>query len=449
MRIFVDCSLVNFHIPPTGIPRVVSNYVEQGYCWAERHDIEVIPIVPNPAGLLTIHPRRRLGAPDHSWDASQVGRLYAIGRQIRRLARRGLYRLDAILPRKNANTLLYQLDSRISGWATVLVRRLKQLNTSKKFIEPQPGDIVFCPALWHEVDPSVYRHLRDLGCTIVLLIHDILPITHPQYYPFPWHEVFEDRLLRAFDYAAAFVCVSETTRKSLEDFAIANSRSGQFVTAFNGYQPLSTIGGASPGRDTPNLRRAFEDSIPPLLMVGSIEPKKNYIRVIECLEEKWKNGYRRSLVIVGAPGWISHDIVRRIRHSPQFGRMLFWFHDLDDVDLDFAYSGCHALIFASLAEGFGLPMIEASMYRKPAIVYRSDIAIEILGDYGVYFDLTPVSLSTAIDTVEDPDTYQQICERLQAFVWPDWQVRSDALFDWLMARNGRWDSVPTIVGAKK
>jgi glycosyltransferase involved in cell wall biosynthesis len=449
MRIFVDCSLVNFRIPPTGIPRVVSNYVKHGYSWAAKHDIEVIPIVPSHAGLLAIYPIPKSGSLESSWKADQVRGPYAIGRQIRSMARRGLYRLDTLLPPSSVNTFLYRLDSRISGWATVLVHRIKQFDANKNLIEPRSGDIIFCPALWHEVDPDVYRNLRERGCIIVLLIHDILPITHPQHYPFPWRDLFRERLRIAFDYTSVFVCVSETTRKSLEDFAIANDRSGQFATAYNGYQPLKSISESSAERLSPDLRRAFENSIRPLLMVGSIEPKKNYVQVIECLEEKWKNGYRRPLVIIGTPGWISHDIVRRIRRSPQFGRMLFWFHDIDDADLDYAYSGCHAHIFASLAEGFGLPMIEASMYRKPTIVYRSDIAIELLSDYGVFFDLRPASLSNAIDAVENPHTYQGLCEALQAFVWPDWQDRSDALYDWLVECNGHWDSIPPMVSPTK
>jgi glycosyltransferase involved in cell wall biosynthesis len=428
MRIFVDCSLVNFQLIPTGIPRVVANYVTHGQQWAHAHDVELIPVVPSASGLLAALPPPRANGGCKRDGALAIDGLYALGHRARTMARHLLYGIDASFPRDTA--ALYHLDSWISKLASVVVQGLRALR-SRQLIEPRSGDIIFCPGQWYEVESAKYNRLRNLGCELVLLVHDILPITHPQYYPSPWRERFKERVLASFDFTSAFFCVSDFSRQSLANFAASNDRFPRVTTALNGYHSL---GAALLSRERPDLTRAFECAERPLLMVGSIEPKKQHVAVIECLEEKWRSGYRRPLVIVGRPGWLSEQIVKYIRRSPQLGSMLFWFHDLNDGELDYAYSACHASIFASIAEGFGLPMIEAAMHRKPIIAYRSGTAVEILGHYGVFFD-NMAALSGMIDTMEDMGKYGILCEQLQTFIWPDWRQRSETLFDALMEYN--------------
>ena len=226
---------------------------------------------------------------------------------------------------------MFLLDARISRWATRLVRSFGLSEPSRRRVEPEPGDVLFCPSFWHEVDPAIYLRVREQGCAVVLLVHDILPITHPGFYPFPWREQFRDRIIAAFGYATAFLCVSETTRRSLADFALAQNKTGDLQVAYNGYQPVGGDLGRFAVEARPDFQRVLDCPVRPLLMVGSIEPKKDYVRVIELLEKRWNDGYERPLVIVGQPGWLSDQIIRRIRHSPRLGRMLYWFHDLEDL----------------------------------------------------------------------------------------------------------------------
>jgi alpha-1,2-rhamnosyltransferase len=181
-------------------------------------------------------------------------------------------------------------------------------------------------------------------------------------------------------------------------------------------------------------------------MVSTIEPKKGQARIIDFFEQRWKGGYRRGLVLIGVPGWMSVDIVRKIRRSEYFGGLLRWFDDLDDANLDYAYRHCHALIVASIAEGFGLPMIEGSMARKPVLANRSAIAEEILGDYPLYFDQSDSSLSEALDRIEDPAIYRSRCERLEKFDWPDWRHTVPPVLDALAGGRNCWASLPRFIG---
>ena len=284
-------------------------------------------------------------------------------------------------PRKNS--VFYRIDERLTELARHIYLYVMDRAPNPHRISLQSGDLLFSPAYWHDVDPAIYRGIRAQGCTIVMLVHDLLPITLAEQYQSPWREQFRLNLSQALDYASAFVCVSEVTRQDLRKFARDFGKAGHFTTAHNGYQPVGTY---QPTARSKRLESLFESERCPLLMVGSLEPKKGHARVLDVLERKWSSGYSRPLVIAGRPGWLSSDIVWRIRQSAHLGTRLFWFDNLDDDDLSFAYARCHALVFASLAEGFGLPLVEASMDRKPSVVLRTEIAEEILDDYGVFFD---------------------------------------------------------------
>lgn len=452
MRILVDCSYINFLAQPSGVPRVVASYVECGYRWGESRNVEVIPVVPKAGGVYLVRPVPGLAPPAYLKDGMAVGTserilkilgvlAYSAGHFVRSVARRILHFAATSFGKRNSS-IFYRLDEGLTGLArrTFLFTKDRVPNTHP--IVPTQGDILFCPAYWHDVDPGVYRRIRTQGCDVVILVHDLLPITLPEQYAYPWREEFKKNLLQAFDHASAFICVSETTRKALRTFAREAGKDGNFATAHNGYQAVGT---STPTSRTRRLDFLFQPIRRPLLMVGSIEPKKGHVRVIEELERKWSSGYDRPLAIAGRPGWMASDIVQRIRHSPYFGKRLFWFEDFDDDDLSFAYSRCHALVFASLAEGFGLPLIEATMDRKPAVVYRTEIAEEILGDYGVFFDDSPNALSVALDLLEDPLAYARISERLSAFNWPGWPQCVAAVFDCLIACEGNWTRLPEII----
>lgn len=452
MRILIDCSYINFQAQPSGVPRVVSSYVEWGYRWGETRGIEVIPVVPKARGIYVVHPapgvppaylNERATIRGFRKTVRSFGSLaYGAGRLGRSVVRKLLHSAAGRFDSPHNNSVFYRIDERLTELARRVFLYVLDRAPNPHRISLQSGDLLFCPAYWHDVEPAIYRNIRAQGCTIVTLVHDLLPITLADQYPSPWREQFRVNLLQALDYASAFVCVSEVTRQALHKFARNSGKHGHFATAHSGYQPVGTC---QPTVRSKRLDFLFKSDRRPLLMVGSIEPKKGHLRVLDVLERKWSSGYDRPLAIAGRPGWLSSDIVRRIRHSAYFGKRLFWFDDFSDDDLSFAYSRCHALVFASLAEGFGLPLIEASMDRKPSIVFRTAIAEEILGGYGVFFDELPDALSVILDRLEDLETYSRIQQRLGAFTWPAWRETVAGVFDCLVASRADWTAFPAAI----
>ena len=70
----------------------------------------------------------------------------------------------------------------------------------------------------------------------------------------------------------------------------------------------------------------------------------------------------------------------------EFGRRLFWFDEVSDADVAYAYRHATSLIFASLSEGFGLPLVEAAKFGLPIIASDITVFREIAGDAASYFE---------------------------------------------------------------
>ncbi len=121
-------------------------------------------------------------------------------------------------------------------------------------------------------------------------------------------------------------------------------------------------------------------------MVGTIEPRKSHAQVLRGFDLLWQSGADVNLVIVGKPGWMVDDLVQTLDEHPEAGRRLHWIKDASDEYLESVYRFSNCLIAASLAEGFGLPIIEASAYGLPIIARDIPVFRELAGDRPLYFE---------------------------------------------------------------
>jgi len=440
-RLFIDCSLVDFRRIPTGIPRVVASYLEHGASWGARNGYEVYPVVfygkemilpfPMPTGLAKDFHRlsttetllRRIAQGLHDFIErfrkvifhllSFIGYLLFIDRFVRG------GRLDRVIDR------ILKLYSRVAQVIPYLIER------HYKRIVPQKGDILFSPAYWHDIDPEIYRNIRKSGCKIAILVHDILPIIYPQYYHYPWSEHFAHNLLASFSYADAHFAVSSYTRDCVMDFA--KSHDVQVVNidlAINGLHDLKSLD-SLPRNAVPTsqcLRDFLVSNQTYLLMVGSIEPKKGHVHVIEQLSGLWQSGYDLPLLIIGRPGWMWESVVKTIDEHPLKDNMIYWFTDVSDRDLAIAYRQAQFLIFGSEAEGFGLPMIESLHFGCPVIALNTPISREVMGRFGLYYGKQEEQLKDLLMRLSCEDSYTVHRQAISDFRWPDWEDCTEILF---------------------
>jgi alpha-1,2-rhamnosyltransferase len=264
-------------------------------------------------------------------------------------------------------------------------------------IESGPGDIlVLLDACWNNSDdyPPLMRRIKAQGGKAVVAVYDILPLDYPSLFRPPAVARFRDWREEIVARADAAVAISRATAESLhEDMRDASPRPPI------GWWPLGADFAAAKGE--PSATAVWIATGPAyFLSVGTLEPRKAYPVAIEAFERLWAAGRDIRYVIVGRPGWNTRALQQRLRRHPEFGRRLLWLDDADDADLQLLYANARGAVNCAVAEGFGLPLVEAAMRGVPVIA--SDIAVfrEVGGDGPRYFDLLDSkSLAAAIEDV--------------------------------------------------
>jgi len=122
-----------------------------------------------------------------------------------------------------------------------------------------------------------------------------------------------------------------------------------------------------------------------VLSVGTVQPRKNYARVIEALAMLRAAGHDLHYAIAGGKGWLEdeiHPALDRTGMSP-FVHLLGF---VDDEDLPALYSGACMLVLPSLYEGFGLPLLEAMACGSPVITSNISSLPEVAGEAALLID---------------------------------------------------------------
>jgi glycosyltransferase involved in cell wall biosynthesis len=133
---------------------------------------------------------------------------------------------------------------------------------------------------------------------------------------------------------------------------------------------------------------------PYLLAVGTVQPRKNYERLIRALAALPGDLEPVKLVIVGGRGWLQESIYQAVEELKLNERVIFTGF-ADDADLPALYSGSRGLAYPSLYEGFGLPILEAMRCGVPVLTARTSSLVEVAGDAAILVD--PAS----VDSIRD------------------------------------------------
>ncbi len=156
-----------------------------------------------------------------------------------------------------------------------------------------------------------------------------------------------------------------------------------------------------------------------VLVVGTIQPRKNIGRLVEAFGRLRQAAGDVTLVLAGKPGWGAAPILRRIAAASSV-RILGY---VPDRDLPALLGGAEALAFPSLYEGFGLPALEAMAVGTPVVCADNSSLPEVVGDAGLLVKPTDVdAIATALGLLlEDAPLRDELrrrgLERASAFTW--------------------------------
>jgi glycosyltransferase involved in cell wall biosynthesis len=193
-------------------------------------------------------------------------------------------------------------------------------------------------------------------------VHDLAILRAPEVFP-RWHRLYGrfglERVLRAAD---AIVAVSEFSRA--ETIELAGVPPERIRVVPHGVDPVFTAEGP----------RADGDY---LLAVGTLEPRKNLARAVDAAREAGV-----VLRVVGARGWGGVDVEG-------------WVGEIPDGDLAALYRGARCVLYPSLYEGFGLPVLEAMACGAPVVTSVATAMEEVAGGAAILVDPLDVAAIAA------------------------------------------------------
>jgi glycosyltransferase involved in cell wall biosynthesis len=264
---------------------------------------------------------------------------------------------------------------------------------SDELVRVRPGDIFLSADLYLNFPFASLQALRKEGLRVVFTIHDLFGLTLgtmlPKAYQLAFQDMaFQDWLSGVLSVADAIVCVSYAVADEVSDWLQAHPGARMAPLPIGVFHLGADLDASKPtqgvsAEDETLLARLLDR--PSLLMVGTIEPRKGHGSALAAMEKLWDEGSEIALIIVGKEGWRSHDLVRRLRGHPQRNRRLFWLERASDETLQWLYHQSSALLAASFAEGFGLPLIEAAHYGLPIIARDISVFHEVAGEFAFYF----------------------------------------------------------------
>ena len=254
------------------------------------------------------------------------------------------------------------------------------------------GDVFFLlDPIWGEAIQKMEESLHHFvmqGARVYSILHDILPVDHPEWFSAGVKDVFIEWLSKISRFANGIISVSYATQLSFENWL--ENYNEEHNTQIGRQLALKHIHNGVDLRklsnnETSSLDNDISDK-PYFLVVGTLEPRKGHITVLNAFEQLLEETeFDYNLVIVGKHGWNVDKLADRINSSPLINDSLFWLQGVDDATLNQLYQESEAVIVPSLAEGFGLPLIEAASYNKPVICSDIPVFQELMADSATYF----------------------------------------------------------------
>lgn len=218
---------------------------------------------------------------------------------------------------------------------------------------------------------------RLQGARVVLMVHDLIPIRHPEFCPPLFTEVFRQWLVRMLGCCDMVICNSAATEADLLAWCAEEKLAPPHTGHFRLGCDLPKVGD---GEVRPSLARFMQSSVPVFAAVGTIEPRKNYPFLLRTFEKLWLQGVPAHLLIAGRATAEEREFAARLRHHPEQGRRLLTLLDASDHELAHVYAHARALLFPSLAEGFGLPLVEARTHGCRVIANDLPVFRELADD---------------------------------------------------------------------
>jgi glycosyltransferase involved in cell wall biosynthesis len=266
------------------------------------------------------------------------------------------------------------------------------------------------------------QYTAPLSCPVpvVVSVHDISFIEHPEYFTWPRAAQLRTTVKRTIREAVKVITPSEFSRRAIiRAYGLEPSKIEVVPIAVSpAFRPAGKESAAS------YVASRFGIQAPFVLTVGDLQPRKNQIGLIRAYENliAANPALKQELVIVGQKTWFSDRIVDAARSSKVAGRIRFTDFVNDDELLQL-YNACDLMVFPSFYEGFGLPILEAMACGRAVACSNVSAIPEVANAAAILFDPNSTEDITRAmrDVLVDPELKARMerlgQQRASLFTW--------------------------------
>lgn len=255
------------------------------------------------------------------------------------------------------------------------------------------ADVIWYPRLRVDADVlhcPTFRGPFRARQPLVVTVHDLAVLRHPEWFN-RWTRTYSRIAVpRVVHAASRLIAVSEFTKRELVE--LLGVEPAKIHVVRNGVEDIFTPAGPKAGGDY-------------VLAVGTLEPRKNLARIAQAVDGE--------LRVVGVRGWGRVEPPANVT----------WLGDVSDERLAALYRGARCLVYASLYEGFGIPVAEALACGCAIVTSEGSAMQEIAGPDATYVDPTSVaSIREGIARAQPPPP-----RRVAG--WPEVALRTRAIYE--------------------
>jgi len=220
-----------------------------------------------------------------------------------------------------------------------------------------------------------------LKAKYIATIHDLTPLISNEWFLKEDSRKFKFIIKKTTERADKIIADSNSTKKDIIEFFNYPKENIEVVYLASDeiYKPVENK------EEIEETRKKYGISKKYILFVGTIEPRKNLIRLLSVFE-KLKNKFKEyQLVIVGQVGWMSEKFFEKLKNLPEnVKKDIILTGYIPKKDMVYLYNGCELFIYPSLYEGFGIPVLEAMSCGVPVITSNTSSLPEVGGDACIY-----------------------------------------------------------------
>ena len=267
----------------------------------------------------------------------------------------------------------------------------------------------------------------------ITMIHDLTPILFPHYHRFHsqlLQKIFLKRILKKAD--LIFSNSQNTSKDLVKVYPFTKSKIQTILLGRDSsFQPVTSR----------NYLDEHNISKPYFLYAGTNEPRKNLELLLDAYAEfRMKNEVEVLLLLVGQDGWKTSSFYAKLENH-KFSDDIILTGFVKKQELVEIYSNALALVYPSLYEGFGLPILEAHSCGTQVICSNNSSLPEVGGDVAYYFDPNDVSdLRTKLELAyenysNDVEYKMKFIEQSNKFSWKNYIVEFELALEKLLGVN--------------